>query len=255
MLLVSDIHGAFEALARVARRGQPLLILGDFLNYVDYRTGDGMVADLFGLDFALRVAAARRTGAFGEAQALWAEAGARFGGRLGPAMYESATTQYEAARAALEGGHGYATFGNVDIPSLLEDSLPDGFTFVNGDRVTVEGWVVGFVGGAHPSPFQRDAPVTEEVMEERLSTLGPVDVLCTHVPPAVDPLRIDTITGRRERSSAAVLGYIEEHQPSYHFFGDVHQPQAHTWRIGSTVARNVGYFRATGRPIELPGRV
>ena len=59
MLLVSDIHGAFEALARVARRGQPLLILGDFLNYVDYRTGDGMVADLFGLDFALRVAAAR----------------------------------------------------------------------------------------------------------------------------------------------------------------------------------------------------
>jgi len=36
-----------------------------------------------------------------------------------------------------------------------------------------------------------------------------------------------------------------------HFFGDVHQPQASTWRIGSTRCRNVGYFRATERALPL----
>lgn len=254
MLIVSDVHGAFEALRRVAHQGEPLLILGDFLNYVDYRTGEGMVADLLGLDFALRVAQARRTGAFEEARALWAEAGARVGGGLGSAFYDEAVRQYREAAAALEGGTGFATFGNVDIPDLLRASLPAGFHFVNGDVVELEGWRIGFVGGAYPSPFQREAPVTEEVMAARLEGLGPVDVLCTHLPPAVDPLRIDTITGRRERSSLAVLQYLERHQPSYHFFGDVHQPRAHRWRIGATVAQNVGYFRSTGRPVSLAPR-
>lgn len=254
MLIISDIHGAFEALRRVARAGRPLLILGDFLNYVDYRTGEGMVAELFGIEFARRVASARKTGAFEEARALWSEAGDRLGGDLGPALRREAVRQYEAAAAALDGGTGFATFGNVDVPDLLQKALPDGFRFVNGTAVEIEGWMVGFVGGAHPSPFQRDDPVTEEVMGERLSQLGPVDVLCTHVPPAVDPLRIDTITGRRERSSRAVLEYLLQYQPAFHFFGDVHQPRAHRWRIGATVARNVGYFRATGRPVELAGR-
>lgn len=254
MLLVSDVHGAFSALRRVAHQGEPLLILGDFLNYVDYRTGAGMVADILGLDFALQVAQARRTGAFGEARTMWAEAGARLGGGLGSAFYEQAVHQYDEAAAALEGGRGFATFGNVDIPDLLRSSLPDGFQFVNGEVVEVEGWRIGFVGGAYPSPFQREAPVTEEVMAARLDQLGPVDVLCTHLPPAVDSLRIDTITGRRERSSNAVLEYIERRQPAYHFFGDVHQPRATRWRIGSTIAHNVGYFRATGRAVRLAPR-
>lgn len=251
MLIVSDVHGAFAALGRVANQGEPLLILGDFLNYVDYRTGEGMVAELLGLDFALRVAQARRTGAFEEARALWAEAGTRLGGGLGSAFYDQAVAQYEEAAQALEGGTGYATFGNVDIPDLLAASLPPGFRFVNGDVVEVQGWRIGFVGGAFPSPFQREAPVTEEVMAERLDQLGSVDILCTHLPPAVDPLRIDTITGRRERSSVSVLDYLLRFKPTYHFFGDVHQPRAHRWRIGPTEARNVGYFRATGRPIRL----
>lgn len=255
MLLVSDVHGAFSALRRVAHQGEPLLILGDFLNYVDYRTGEGMVADLLGLEFALRVAQARRTGAFDEARTLWAEAGARLGGGLGSAFYDLAVQQYGEAAAALDGGSGFATFGNVDIPDLLRSSLPDGFRFVNGEVVEVEGWRVGFVGGAYPSPFQREAPVTEEVMAARLDQLGPVDVLCTHLPPAVDALRVDTITGRRERSSQAVLEYIQHHQPAYHFFGDVHQPRATQWRVGPTFAQNVGYFRATGRPVRLDRRV
>ena len=59
MLLVSDIHDAPEALARVADSGEPVLILGDLLNFIDYRTGEGIVAEVLGRDFARRVADAR----------------------------------------------------------------------------------------------------------------------------------------------------------------------------------------------------
>jgi Icc-related predicted phosphoesterase len=84
-------------------------------------------------------------------------------------------------------------------------------------------------------------------MTSILDDIGPVDVLCTPVPPAVDPLRFDVVTGRLERGSEPVREYLIEHQPRFHLFGDVHQPQATTWRLGATHCMNAGYFRATGR--------
>ncbi len=86
-------------------------------------------------------------------------------------------------------------------------------------------------------------------MAAKLDDLGPVDVLCTHVAPAVRPLSKDVI-GRRIKESQPVLDYIREHRPRWHYFGDIHQPQATTWRVGSTTCINVGYFRATGRPVR-----
>ena len=35
-----------------------------------------------------------------------------------------------------------------------------------------------------------------------------------------------------------------------HILGDIHQPRATTWRLGSTICINAGYFRATGRPVR-----
>ena len=81
---------------------------------------------------------------------------------------------------------------------------------------------------------------------EKLAKLGSVDVLCTHVPPEIPALATDVIGGR-EKGSQAILDYVETHEPPFHYFGDIHQPRATTWRIGSTVTRNLGYFRATGR--------
>jgi Icc-related predicted phosphoesterase len=83
-------------------------------------------------------------------------------------------------------------------------------------------------------------------MAAKLDQLGPVDVLCTHVPPAVPMLASDVIGGR-PKGSGPILDYIKEHRPRYHFFGDIHQPRALSWRLGETMCRNVGYFRATGR--------
>lgn len=250
MLLVSDVHGAATSLERVASQGEPVLVLGDFLNFIDYRTGDGMVADALGYEFAHRVADLRARGDFEASRTLWRQAADDLGD-LRAVFRDMAADQYATMGAALDGADGYAIFGNVDIPALLEDALPEGMTMVHGEAVDIEGWRVGFVGGAMASPMVGNSAITEEEMEAHLAEIGPVDVLCTHVPPAIDQLRTDVITGRRERASVAILSYLREHQPAYHFFGDVHQPQAQTWTVGRTTCRNLGYFRATGRPHRL----
>jgi len=79
--------------------------------------------------------------------------------------------------------------------------------------------------------------------------MGAVDVLCTHAAPAVPQLSCDTIGGRCKHSEA-VLGYLLAHGPRWHYFGDVHQPQALSWRVGATLCRNVGYFRLTERAVR-----
>lgn len=250
MLVVSDVHGAFAALNRVAGLGETLLILGDLANLTDYRTGDGAVASAFGIDLAREAGEARGGGDFDEMRRIWRaaitdpEQGRR-------AIEEAIDRQYEELPEALATGEGFVIHGNVDRPGRLKESLPPGFTYAHGMRVEIDSVLFGFVGGGVPTPLRAAGEVSDEDMESMLSNLGPVDVLCTHVPPAVDALRTDVVTGRAERSSGPVLEYILKHQPRMHLFGDVHQPQATAWRIGSTRCRNVGYFRATGRPYRL----
>ena len=46
--LVSDIHGAAQALARAAADADVLLVCGDLVNLIDYRTMQGIAVDVFG---------------------------------------------------------------------------------------------------------------------------------------------------------------------------------------------------------------
>lgn len=251
MLIISDLHGNHEAVRRVVARGEPLIILGDFLNYVDYRTGEGMVAEVLGLDFALQVADLRAKQEFARWRDLWMSASEVFEGDIRKAFLVAAQSQYDDMRAALIGAEGLATFGNVDVPDLLKGALPSSMRFVHGEVVDFNGYRIGFVGGAHAAPLEGSISVSEEEVGDILAGFGPVDILCSHIPPAIDPLRIDVVTGRPERASAALLAYVKAFQPRFHFFGDVHQPQASQWWVNRTQCQNVGYFRATGRPFEI----
>jgi Icc-related predicted phosphoesterase len=251
MLVLSDIHFALEPLRRVVATGETLLILGDLVNLTDYRTGEGAVAEVLGIDFARASASARGSGDYQQMRGLWLE---RVGDRVEEvraAIGEAIDAQYSEISEALRGGHGYVIHGNVDRPRSLERSLPPGYEYVHGQTREIDGLRFGFVGGGAATPLQAEGEVPDRTMEELLERLGQVDVLCTHVAPALDPLQTDVVTGRAERGSAPLLGFIRSHHPRLHLFGDVHQPQASTWRIGPTHCRNVGYFRATERAVPL----
>ncbi len=253
MILVSDVHAAFSALTKVVDLGETLVVLGDLANLTDYRTGEGAVSDVMGIEFARAASSSRATGDYGAMRALWAgKVGERrdeVRSQIGQALSE----QYNGSASALAGGTGYVIHGNVDRPGPLAESLPSGFEYVHGRAVDVDGLRFGFVGGGVRTPLRADGEVADEEMASLLDSLGPVDVLCSHVPPDVQSLRGDVITGRQERGSGPIRDYVHTHQPEFHFFGDVHQPKATRWRLGKTQCFNAGYFRATGRYLQFDG--
>ena len=250
MLIVSDVHANFDALARVAATGEPLLILGDFLNFIDYRTGEGMAQDVYGAEHVRQLIINRRTSNWDATRELWRQATDGREDEIRHLITKAVDTQHEATSAALERANAYVIFGNVDWPDQLRAALPENVQWVDGRVIEIEGYSIGFVGGGVPTPVGARGEVSHEEMEAKLDSLGAVDILCTHVAPRVEPLYRDVITGRLERSSQVVLDYLRRHRPRYHYFGDVHQPQAYMWQVDDTLCRNAGYFRATGRPIR-----
>lgn len=255
MIFISDVHDAPDGLRRVVALGEEVVILGDLVNLTDYRTGRGAVADVLGLEFASRTSAARARGDYPRMRSLWRDEAKLSGPELRERIGVELAHQYEAASEALDGGRGLVIHGNVDRIDSLRSALPTGFRYVHGEVVERQGLRFGFVGGGVQTPLGADGEVSDEEMSEILGRIGSVDVLCTHVPPAVPVLRTDVVTGREERGSDPLREYLLAKEPRFHFFGDVHQPKASTWRFGRTLCYNAGYFRATGRFLRLDGAV
>ncbi len=251
ILAISDVHFALDALRRVVEMGKPVLILGDLVNLTDYRTGEGAVAEVLGLEFARATAEARAAGDYQGMRDLWSGRAAGRFDEVRAEIGEAIDAQYREVAVALQGGTGFVIHGNVDRPRSLRANLPDSFRYVHGQAVEIEGIRFGFVGGGAPTPLEAEGEITDDEMRRLLEQIGPVDILCTHVPAAVQSLRTDVITGRAERGSEPILDYLLREKPRLHLFGDVHQPQATTWRLGPTRCRNVGYFRATGRALRI----
>jgi Icc-related predicted phosphoesterase len=248
MLICSDVHGATNALRRVAAMGEPLLVLGDLINLIDYRDSSGIIADIAGVEFVEELVRLRDAGEYAAAQGLWGKLSAGREDELRQLWSDHVHEAYRDICAAFEGAEAYVTYGNVDRPSLLAEMLPAGAQFVDAEVVEIDGLAVGFAGGGMLSVGTL-GEVSEDEMADKLDRLGAVDVLCTHVPPAVEALSRDVVGGRT-KGSQAILDYLRRAQPAFHYFGDIHQPQAVEWTIGTTRCRNVGYFRATGKAVR-----
>ncbi len=248
MRLIGDVHGAVAPLRKTVAEPGPLLILGDLINFIDYRNNQGIVTDISGKEFTDRMVELRTAGEAVAAGALWREFRKGREDELRAAYDAAIRAAYDEVLPILDRPDCYVTYGNVDRPDLIRQKLPAAARFVDGEVIEVEGVGIGVAGGGIVS-INTPGEVSEDEMEAKLEAIGSVEMLCTHVPPAIDALQRDVIGGRA-KGSKAVLAYIERIQPKWHYFGDVHQPQASTWRIGRTVCRNVGYFRATGRAIE-----
>jgi len=250
MLFVSDIHGATAALRRVASRDGQLIVLGDLINFIDYRTFDGILASVVGRDAVQEMVGLRMAKRWDDARSVWRAAYSGSADEFRQSYVRAVEDAYAEVCPALEGSNAIVTYGNVDQPGLLAAALPNGCQFVGESAVfNVDGVEVGVVGGGTATPLGVPGEVSDDEMARRLDRLGDVEVLCTHVAPAVDPLATDVLGGSH-KGSAPVRDYVERHRPRFHYFGDIHQPQATTWRLGKTVCRNVGYFRATGRVTE-----
>ena len=248
--VVSDVHGRADALARAKDGADALVCLGDLLLFVDYADhGAGVLGELFGADAVGRFVALRTARRYDEARdftrSLWAQVPDR-----DTAIRAAIRHQYTELFAAFPTPT-YLTYGNVDVPTVWPDFARDGVHVHDGSTAELDGWRFGFVGGGLRTPMRTPFEISDEDFAAKVAAVGAVDVLCSHIPPAVPELTYDVVARRFERGSEALLAAIEETQPRYALFGHVHQPLQQRLRIGRTECVNVGHFRGTGRPWAL----
>ena len=249
--VVSDVHGRADALKGAADGADALICLGDLLLFVDYADHrNGIFPDLFGAEAAEEFIALRTAQRFDEARQMSARLWAGLGGDPAAHVEAAASRQYAELFAALP-SPSYLTYGNVDIPRMWAEHLRPGHQVLDGERMELGGWSFGFVGGGLRTVYRTPYELADDVYAAKVTAVGQVDVLCTHIPPAVPDLLFDTVARRMERGSEALLDAIRQTQPRYVLFGHVHQPlESRVW-IGRTECVNVGHFRATGTPYAL----
>lgn len=255
--VVSDVHGNTEALARAGDGADVLLVLGDLIDFVDYHDhSGGILGRIFGPDTVRRFAELR-TGARDElrkfARSLWA----RFDDPAA-VIEEEVRAQYERLFRSFTVPT-YATPGNVDLPHLWTDYASDLVTICDGVVADIGGARVGFVGGgllpegvrslgsAPWMPYLR----THQDYATAAAALTGLDVVASHIPPALPDLCYDVLARYEERGSPHLLELIKRERPELALFGHVHQPLAPRMRLGRTECVNVGHFQRTETPYVL----
>lgn len=249
--VVSDVHGRADALKCAGEGAEALICLGDLILFIDYSDhGQGIFADLFGQENAGRFIALRTQKRFDEAREFSRTLWASLDGEAWPHIERAVDRQYAELFAAMP-SPAYLTYGNVDVPRKWGPHLRDGHRVLDGETIELGGLRFGFVGGGlrtvYRTPYEQD----DETFADKVAAVGEVDVLCSHIPPAVPELLYDTVARRFERGSEAILEAIHRTRPKYALFGHVHQPLASRIRIGRTECVNVGHFRASGAPYVL----
>lgn len=249
--VVSDVHGRADALRRAGDGADALICLGDLLLFIDYADMSlGIFPDLFGAEAARRLVELRTAQRFDEAREMSARLWARLGGDPREHLESAVSRQYAELFAAMP-VPSYLTYGNVDLPRLWREHVRPGQRVLDGERVDLGGWTFGFVGGGLRTSYRTPNEIDDDEFAAKVEAVGGVDVLCSHIPPAVPDLLYDTVAKRMERGSEALLAAIERTRPRYVLFGHVHQPRQSRIRIGGTECINVGHFRARGTPYVL----
>jgi len=160
--VVSDVHGRADALAGAADGADALICLGDMLLFLDYADhGQGIFADLFGVQAASEYVELRLAKKFDEARDFSARLVA---GRpeTRSALFEAAMNRQYAEMFAALPEPAYLTYGNVDVPSMWERYLKPGHHVLDGGTVELGGWTFGFVGGGLKSLYRTPYEMTED---------------------------------------------------------------------------------------------
>ncbi len=254
--VVSDVHMASADLAAAANGSELFVCLGDLLLYLDYDDPtQGAFAEMMGSENTAQYIALRLDKKWDEARAfamaVWQERSADGdpASRMG-ALIEIVERQYTELFEAMP-TPALLTPGNVDLPRMWPQYLREGHQMLDGEVAEVGGLRLGFVGGGLPSPYRTPNEIDPEEFGRKVAALGAVDVIFSHIPPAVPELTYDVISRRLEVGSGALLAAIQQTQPRFVMFGHVHQPLKSRMRIGRTECINVGHFRATRRPFVI----
>lgn len=253
--ILSDIHGEYGSLESELDREDTAILLGDYLNLIDFDTNGGILSEVFSKEVVAAVMAVLAT-----------EEGRELAKSV-RGMINVPAGQHEKMKSLMREGYKeffeaipcrcIMLYGNTDDPALLEELKSDNVELLRASSFELEGQVFGFISGVPTGKRTVGLPgeIPEADYNGLVDSLGRVDVLCTHFPPAVPELTWDVKADRDEYGSEKLLSYIEEHEPWVHYFGHVHNPRAGEAVHGKTKLINAGFFRAHRTALRHePGR-
>lgn len=247
--IVADVHGEYGALAGQLRPDDTAVLLGDYLNLIDFRTLDGILAEVYTRE---EIIAALSALARGDKQLAHRSIQEIAGGSPG---------KFRRVRELVEQGYSdffgclpcesIMIYGNTDNPQLMKMFSGDGAEIVEAGVRVISGHRFAFVSGSPHGPWTVGLPGEMEPgrYRELVESLGPADVLCSHCPPAVPGLTWDSVADRDEPGSEALLEYVDKYQPKYHYFGHVHNPRLDSAVRGTTRLVNAGFFKQHKRAL------
>ena len=250
---MSDIHGEYEAMRAQLQPDDVAVLLGDYLNLIDFRTLDGILSEVYSREEIRKVLTLMATGDKEKARVKIRDA---IGGtpekseQVRAMVAASYTEFFESIPCKC-----FMLYGNTDGPEVMKKlGATAEVELVECGVVEVDGQRFGMVSGAPQGPWNAGLPgeMDTERYDRMVASLGPVDVLCTHYPPAIPDLTWDTLADRDEVGSAALLAYIDEHAPSIHYFGHVHHPRESCLVRGATTVFNTGFFRVSKTAVVHP---
>ena len=247
VLIGSDIHGAYEDLAGQVGDDDILVLCGDYLDFFDYETHEGLITKLIPKETIAGVLKALADGHIEESRRMVSEVVSK-NPNLAQDMLELVHESYERMFALLDCTT-YLTFGNVDYPDILKEHTRAHHALLDGKAVEIAGERFGFVGGLPPTTYTFGLPgeVGESDFVRKLDGVGQVDVLITHCPPAIPELTYDAKAKRDEEGNELLKRFIEDFPPKRHYFGHVHHPRHSELGYFGAKLINVGYFKKTKR--------
>ena len=251
MIFISDIHHGLDSLSTLPKDKGPLVILGDLINWIDYRNGEGIAKDVFGEENVNELMNLRKKHDFSKRKKMWEQLFSEDRELKQQKIQDSIYKQYEDVFKLLKNFEVFLIPGNVDSLEILEETKTKNVTNIDGKVLDYRNIKLGFAGGGVPTPINARGEISEEEFKTKLEKLGNIDIICTHAPPFIDELITDVITNKKEQGWESLKTFIEDKKPKFSLFGDVHQPKAYEWILGSTKCINIGYFRSTSSYLDL----
>lgn len=252
LIFAGDIHGEFEMLSGLVSADEVLFIAGDLLNFMDFADiTKGILYQAFTHDELMEGLKEYARGNLDRVRE-----GIREISTPGHQRYERVRPliegTYERLSLALS-GKTFIIFGNDDYPAILKTKLDGKAQIVESGIVEIAGLSIGLVSGMPEGDGTMGlaGEIPADTFRQRIFSLGPVDIIVTHIPPKTPDLTYDVVAKRQEPASDALLDYIHRYQPSYAFFGHVHNPKLQNMMIGRTRAVNLGFFKKTGTVTRL----
>lgn len=250
--IISDIHGEYTALSSELGPEDTGVLLGDYLNLVDFRTLDGILSQVYSREQVIKALLELKKGGKGPARKPIQDivgADPEKYRQVLELMRESYTEFFASLPCFC-----YLIYGNTDSPQMMRELAGGNVEIIEAGVVELEGLRFGLVSGSPGGPWSVGLPgeVTTEEYQQKVESIGPVDVLCSHFPPAIPDLTWDLLANRDEAGSEALLTYLDENRPTHHYFGHVHNPRESSMCYGPTRLVNAGFFKQHKSAIVHP---